>query len=119
MLYHVGIGLNAESVEEGRKADTIESFANALVLECVFGEEINDLPSKCLELVKVGIALELHERHDHCAHKVADLQRTLAANQNRHTLVVAGRERLVHDIDAMHAADAALVVDVKRIVVVE
>ncbi len=39
--------------------------------------------------------------------------------QNRGAAIVAGRERLVHDVDAMHAAHARLVVDVERVVVVE
>ena len=47
----------------------------------IFGEEIDHLLAELDQLVVVLVGLQLHERHDHGAHQVADLQRALAADQ--------------------------------------
>ena len=53
--------------------------------------------------------------NDHRAHQVADLQRPLAADQHRRALVLAGRQRAGHHVDAVHAAHAVAVLDLEPV----
>jgi hypothetical protein len=119
MRDHVRVDLDADAFEEVRQADALDHLAAALVLQAVLRPEIDHRGGQLAQLLVVLVGVHLHERHDHRAHGVADLERALAADQQRDAAVLAGLERLGHDVDAVHAAHAALVVDFQRVVVVQ
>ena len=67
-------------------------LADALVLERVLGEEVDQPAAELDEVLVVLVGFELDERDHHDAHHVADLERALAADQDRRAAVVARRQ---------------------------
>ena len=89
------------------------------MLECILGPEIDDLFRQFNQLFVIFFGFKLLERNQNRAHQVADLQRTLSADENRHALVIAGMQRLGHNIQAVHAAHAVLVVNSQGVVIIQ
>ena len=115
---HVDVHLDTNALEKIGEPDAVDGFADAFVLQSVFGEEIDDLFGQGLELAVVLVRIQLHEGNDNGAHAISDFQRSFAAHQDGRALVITRRQRLGHDVDAMHAAHAALVVDFQGVVVI-
>ena len=88
VIDHVGIGIDANRLEERRQADTVDGFTDTFMLKRIVGKELHHLTGKLGELLVVLVGLHFHERHDHGAHQVTDLERPLAADQDADTLVV-------------------------------
>ncbi len=80
---HVGVDVDADAFEEVDQADALDHLAGALVLERVLGEEVDHLLAQLDQGLVILVGLQRHERHDHGAHQVADLERALAADQDR------------------------------------
>ena len=119
MAYHVGVDIHADSFEEIDQPDALDHLAAALVLEAVFGPEVDDLLGQFNDAPVVLVAVQFHERYHHGAHQVADLEGALAADQHGNALVVSGRQRLRHDVKAVHTLDAVAVVNFQFVVVGE
>ncbi len=116
---HVRIDFDADAFQEVREPDALDHLAAALVLQSVLRPEVDHGGGEVAQPVVVLVGVHLHERHDHRAHGVADLERALAADEQRDAAILAGLQCLGHDVDAVHAAHAAAVVDLERVVVVE
>ena len=81
------------------------------MLQRVFRPEVDGAYGQITDLFVVFVGFQLHERHNHGAHGVADFQGALAADQNAYAVIFTGLEGLGHDIDAVHATHAVAVVD--------
>ena len=114
---HVRIGIDTQGVKERGQADAVDALADTLVLKRVLREELDDVAGEFDQLLQVLVRVELEEWHHHDAHHVANLERALAADQDRSALFVAWRQSLGHDVHAVHATDARLVIDIERVVV--
>src|SRR5208283_491742 len=88
MIDHVRIRIDLDRLEESGQADAIDGLADALMLERVLDEEVDQLAPEFDQLLVILVGLELHERNDHDAHEVADLERALAADQDSGAAVV-------------------------------
>ena len=119
MADHVGIGVEPHAVEEGRKADADDRLADALLLEGVLGEEVHRVLGELVELLEVFLGLQAQEGNDDGAQGVADLEGAMTADADGGAAVLAGSQGLGQDVDTVHAAHAALVVDVQGVIVVE
>jgi len=111
--------LNSQRIEETYQADALDHFTGAFVLECVLSEEIDDALAEIDQFLHVFVCFQFHEWNDHRAHQVADFQRAFAAHQNGCAFVFTGSQSTRHDIDAVHAAHAFVVIDFYRMGVID
>src|SRR5512143_379217 len=110
-LHHLRDGLEAGGFEHGSHAHTVDEFSDTLAILSVI---VPPFPELADELFQVVVRrLELHEGHNDPAHQRAGHDRGLAADHDGCAFLLAGPEGLRHAVDAMHAADAILVIDLE------
>src|SRR4030065_92704 len=102
MRDHVRVDFDADALQEVDEADALDHLAATLMLQAVLRPEVDDGVGELLDPLIVFVGFELLDRYDHGAHGVADLEGALAADEDGDTLVVARRERLGHDVEAVH-----------------
>ena len=119
MADHVGIWRNVQRFKEGWQTNAVNALTGTLMLKRIISKEVDDFTGKFYQAVKIFIAIQLDERHDHGAHKIANLQGALATHKNAGTLVIPRRQGFWHNVEAMHATHAASIVDFDGVIVIQ
>src|SRR5512143_3718076 len=110
-FHHLRDGLEAGGFEHGPHAHTVNEFSDTLAVLSVLVPPFPELADEFFQVVVRR--LELHEGHEDPAHQRAGNDRGLAAEHDGCAFLFAGPEGLGHAVDAVHAADAILVIDLE------
>ena len=89
------------------------------MLQAIFSPKVDGALRDLRDPLVIFLGFQLHERHNHRTHQVADLERALAAHEDRYPFVVPGRKRFRYDVQAMHAAHAVSVVHFQGVIILE